>query len=309
MKKALLLAGLFVPTIATAHVKWFVEDAAKKTELHLTDPAILVWIGVCIVLVSVALLLERALTPPSRFLAWVKTHKDNIINGFSIVIGAHMVLTIILGHLIAPTFEIDGPVMQVAAALATIAAASLIICRGRIIVGPLIMAIYVMVGITNGWDILEHLHFLGIGYFFGMIELSRRSPYAVLNDWALPALRVTLGISLVLLGLREKLLNPDLGLVFLQTHDWNFMQMLELEWFDDTLFIISAGMTELLFGVIYLTGAITRINTIVLTVFFTTTAFILGPKELNGHLTLVAVAVLFILLGSGDKLKIPVRRA
>lgn len=309
MKRFFLLAGLLFPAHTSAHVRWFVEDAPENTTLSLTDTPVIVWIVLCVVLVGVALLLERRLTPDPRLLSWVKANSDAIIRVFYAVVGAHLLLTIALGHLIAPGFLIDSPTMIFAAVLYGLAGVSLLTGRGLIVVGPLFMAAYVMVGWENGWQVFEHLHMLGIGYFVGMLTLSKHASYASLTPWALPVLRVTLGVSLILLGLQEKLLHPDLALDFLETHNWNFMIMLGMEWFDDTVFVVSAGMTELLFGVIYLTGAITRINTMALSVFFITTAIVLGPKEINGHLTLIAVAVLFTLLGSGDKLKIPMRRA
>jgi uncharacterized membrane protein YphA (DoxX/SURF4 family) len=310
MKKNLLVfLSLFAPATAHAHVKWFVEETPETTtQLQWTDPAMLTWIGVIVVVVLIALLLERRLTASPRLVSWVTLHKQRIYRIFSLLIGAHITLTIALGHLIAPTFFIDSPTMTVAAFLSGLTAIALISSRGMMAVGPLYIAAYVLVGMEYGWEVLEHLHVLGLGYFFGMLAFSKKEIYAPLKEWAVPVLRVTLGISLILLGLQEKLLHPDLSLAFLEEHHWNFVAMIGLDWFDDTLFVISAGMTEMLFGILYLTGAITRINTIALSVFFIATAIVLGPTEIYGHMTLLTVAVFFILVGSGEKIKIPVSK-
>jgi uncharacterized membrane protein YphA (DoxX/SURF4 family) len=124
------------------------------------------------------------------------------------------------------------------------------------------------------------------------------------QEYALPLLRVGTGATLLVLGFSEKILRPELGVNFLEQHHWNFMQLLGFEWYTDYLFTLSAGAVESLLGLIFILGVTTRLNALVLGVFFTTPLFILGPVELAGHLPHFAAVVLLLLFGGGDRLKI-----
>lgn len=314
MKKILsLLALMSFPAIAHAHVKWFVETdqilAQETVSFSLTDNRILVWIAILVLAVVVATALERYLTPPKKIVDWSKKNEAVIMRVFEAVVGAHMLLTVALGHIIAPTFVTVSTPMLIAAILTAGAGGLLLFGTLRLIASLLMVGFFILVGIENGWAVLEHLHILGLASFIAINTLSEKKGYAHLKVWSIPVLRISLGIALVLLGLQEKILHPQLALNFLESHEWNFMAMIGIDWFTDQLFVISAGMSEILFGLLFLLGVITRINTIALSLFFITTAIVLGPTEINGHLTLLAIAVLFIIMGSGDKLKLPVQKS
>lgn len=314
MKKFLpLLVFMSLPAIAHAHVKWFVETdqllEEETVSFALTDTPILVWIAILVVAVVVAAVLERHITPPQKLVDWVKSKQAVITRVFEAVVGAHMLLVAALGHVIAPTFITVGTPMLIAAGLAAAAGALLLLGKFRLIASLMMVAFFVIVGMENGWAVLEHLHILGLAYFIALNTLSQKKEYAHLKVWSIPVLRISLGVALILLGLQEKILHPQLALTFLESHDWNFMAMIGMGWFTDQLFVISAGMSEILFGLLFVLGVVTRINTIALSLFFITTAIVLGPTEINGHLTLFAIAVFLILMGSGDKLKLPVKKS
>ncbi|WP_119394450.1 DoxX family protein [Salinibius halmophilus] len=131
-------------------------------------------------------------------------------------------------------------------------------------------------------------------------------------SYSVLALRIFTGIALVTLGLSEKLIGSHLGAAFISKYDWNFMQLLGFEFFTDRLFILSAGVMEVVFGLILILGTVTRLNILVVAIFMITTnvtfVFQDNPEaalmELVGHLPIIATAVICVFFGSGQKLKL-----
>ncbi len=117
--------------------------------------------------------------------------------------------------------------------------------------------------------------------------------------WPLPLIRIGVGLTLAILAFDEKLLHPELSMEFLKTHPWNFMPHLGFSGFSDLDFVFAAGVAELTFGLLLLSGIATRFTTTALSVFFLTTLFVLGPVELVGHAPLFGIAFLLIVQGSG----------
>lgn len=90
------------------------------------------------------------------------------------------------------------------------------------------------------------------------------------------------------------------------------MQTLGLEFFTDRLFVLSAGVIEVVFGVILVLGTTTRLNVLALSVvlFASNVLFLIQGEneaamvEFIGHMPVIGVAVILLLLGSGQRLKI-----
>ena len=80
------------------------------------------------------------------------------------------------------------------------------------------------------------------------------------------------------------------------------MQHLGVHWFTDTLFVLSTGFAEMIFGVIFILGYLTRINTIAIASFFAAsvvTMFVqFGAWEVE-DLVVYSAAILFICYGHG----------
>jgi uncharacterized membrane protein YphA (DoxX/SURF4 family) len=115
-------------------------------------------------------------------------------------------------------------------------------------------------------------------------------------------------MTLFVLGFSEKILHPEFGINFLSMYPWNFMQSLGLA-YSDYLFTLSAGAVESLFGLVFMLGIVTRLNALVLAVFFTIPIFILGPIELAGHMPHFAAVVLLLLFGAGEHFKLVHRKS
>lgn len=116
----------------------------------------------------------------------------------------------------------------------------------------------------------------------------------------LPAIRIGVGATLVVLAVHNKLSDPSLAVAFLQEYPFNFMATLGFASFTDLHFAFAAGIAEATFGLLLLLGIATRFVTAGLAVFFITTVTQLPLIELAGHAPLIGIAVLLILRGSGD---------
>jgi hypothetical protein len=98
-------------------------------------------------------------------------------------------------------------------------------------------------------------------------------------------LRIGIGLQLIALALTEKLINPGMGLVFVETYPvFNFFSILGIDQISDLHFVYFIGISELTLGAM-----------LALAVSFTTTAVILGAEEVIGHLPIFAAAVILLL--------------
>lgn len=302
MKKNSLFAALtatlaLMPLASWAHVKWFVGEGTVDVEpFKISEPAVLVWTGCFLAALIVAYLLQRKLNVPEWLVLFGKKYKEAILWIVHFLIGLWLIINSFTGHLFLPTLELTGG-LEPLLWLQAITGALIVARRYSRLAALLLVVLYITASVSLGWIAMtEHLFILGIALW--LVIADDKHP---VNEWALPALRITTGLSLIVLGFQEKLIDPSLGATFLTIHDWNFMAAIGMEWFDDRLFILSAGMSEVLFGTLFVSGLITRINTLALAVFLLATAALLGIHELIGHLPIFAMALLFLVYGSGRR--------
>lgn len=299
---------LLIPNVASAHVKWFAQDqpSTPPVEFHWSDPGVIIWIAVCVVIIAAAILLERVLRKPSSFKDLCERNGKYIRYVFQFLVGVWLITTAYNGQLLAPNYLADESLVSHALLIAEYAVGIAFIVNLLVPAASVVLLlVYIGVMIQHGFvETLDHVDIIGYSVFLFMMTAPQQWGLTYYKQWAIPTLRFFTGAALIVLGLSEKLLNPQLAMSFLQDHHWNFMQMLGMQFFTDELFILSAGFTEMLFGIIFILGVVTRINTAVLAIFFTTTAIVLGPTEIIGHLPFFGIVALFLLYGSGEHLKV-----
>lgn len=292
-----------------AHIKWFVpvEDIIEHEELTFSiyDPVVIAWIGIILALLLIGLWLENALKVPSKFLFWVKAKKQLIIRLFQIMLGLFFILVAYDNEVIAPIFVVNDfwseAMRWMEFLLGIILIFDVFVWFGAFV----LMLLGLIASFKWGFiEIFDHLHLLGVAMYLFVVKHPKKNFAKEFNAWALPLLRVLTGLTLIILAFSEKLLHPELGLEFLKTHDWNFVNSFGMEWFSNYIFVVSAGATEFVLGLFLVLGLLTRITTIVLAIFMLSTALILGPHEVLGHLPIFAIAILFLAYGSGKKLKV-----
>ena len=158
-------------------------------------------------------------------------------------------------------------------------------------------------GVLGAEAMLENLHYLGFAAFFflagrGPLSLDRLLfprliPPVRAMRYALTALRVGLGFSLVVAAFTEKLANVALGEAFLAEHPLNFTTALGFP-IADQLFILGAGTVELIIGLLLIFGFFHREVLLLAWLPFNLTVTVFSWVELLGHLPFYGT--MFVLL-------------
>jgi hypothetical protein len=150
---------------------------------------------------------------------------------------------------------------------------------------------------------LEAIDLLGIALFlallppgpdrWGAVEPAREDLVR-----AITALRVFVGLALVVLAFSEKFANPDLARGFIDGYPaFDLFGTLGLPLHADT-FIRFAASIELLFGLLLISGRMPQLAVIVAGIPFNATLFFLGRVELIGHLPVYGAMLALLVYGS-----------
>jgi len=107
-------------------------------------------------------------------------------------------------------------------------------------------------------------------------------------------LRVGIGIAFVYLGITQKLLNPGAALSVVAKYDLTAVVPVAPE-----LWVIGAGLTEALVGVMFILGAFTRGFSLVAFGLFVTTLFGLPDDPVVAHISLFGLVSALLITGSG----------
>jgi len=156
-------------------------------------------------------------------------------------------------------------------------------------------------------DCLDLIPLYGLSFYFLLVGRSRWSLDALLRLDRRPSflniqlahllLRWTTGVGLMVLALDEKLLHPQLALELLKhAPGLNFFGVLNMS---NEMFVLCAGLVELLLGLVIVVGSFPRVAAIMLAGLFVTTTFIFGLTELFGHLPFYGIIASLALRGSG----------
>lgn len=312
-KFTLLILSLTFSLPALAHVKWFITEeqsnAVAFVPYSLTEPAVLVWILLACCMVGFSVFLDAKLPNPPLI---DSKARQFIIGLLRIFTGLSFILTSYGGCLIAPHYVAYGWFGFVFLLL-QLAIGVMLIANWRVFHAGALMLI-LMLGAKVQFGILETVEYwnvVGIALFLMLIHPPKGYNRVKLMSYSVPALRIMTGIALITLGFSEKLLGANYGHAFITTYDWNFMTLIGMTFFDDRLFVLSAGVMEVVFGSILILGTVTRLNILVVAIFMITTnvTFVFQDNmeaaimELVGHLPIIATAVICVFFGSGQKLK------
>lgn len=290
-----LFAGLWALP-ASAHVKWFIENIEPQSikAFSLTEPAVLVWIAVvlCFLIAGYALEQYTGLpTPAIRWMQWSAKSRPHIVRASIALFGVWLVLNTLTGASIDPTHHHPAiMVLQTLAGIALILSACFSIEALRALAAILLAMLWFASVALFGLSVID------AGYMLGFALLV----YSPHTARSLRILSIAIGASLAATAFNEKLLAPELSQTFLSAHSWNFMANIGLP-YSDRLFILSAGMMEVVFGTLLMTGWITRLTILGLAPILIITVCILGPSELLGHMPIFIIAILLLLYGNTKK--------
>ena len=301
------------------HERWFLDETKFPVQFDTwSSPNSLIAVGVAVGITVIATVIYRArgrqsVVPGPIALGMPWENYVKLLTWVPLVIGVHMGVTLLVSgvsrQLFVPNLELPIDLLggvfgmvEIAIALSFIygalarpAAAALAILwiLGMLVFGPL--------------RLIEHAEIVGIAFFlfatgrgplaFDMALDKLNKPVKPLIPYAVPVLRVALGIGLTVVAFTEKLWNIPMGLAFLSEHHFNFFPYVGLPGIDDTKFLLIAGTVELLVGLMLIAGTYVRLIILVTLVPFNLTLPFLGWRELVGHLPIYGILALLLLWG------------
>ena len=310
-----LIAAVAVVTLlttsgpASAHEKWFVEHAGRYPTdwgfavrpLTLTLLAAVVAATIVWRLVAVRYLAGPEIKP-LRFLGRFAPYMPRILAvhlGVSLLAAAlsrcFLTHDLEFGHLTG------GNALLLAEGLLGIwfitgvrlrfAAAALIV------IGPFALALTGFVDLLSAADLLGVAAFLLIlppsDETFGRVELNAET-----TRRALLALRLGVGTALITLAFAEKLANPDLARQTLRMYPALDVFSLVGLHVPANVYVTIAGATEVLFGLLVVSGAMPQLAVLVAGIPFNATLILFGAVEMLGHLPVYGVFATLLVYGS-----------
>jgi len=306
------------PPTVLAHEKWFVDWPRYPVQLEriLSLPVLL------------ALLAGAAAVGALVFIRRTIARNDNLFPriGFlrrfdpaaPVVIAIQTAIALIFMavnlFLLAPNHHVDGPLGFVLAAVQIGVAFSFIsgaLARiGALALLGLAMVNALLFGLEG---LFEQSLYAGIALYIllqgrGLTDPqgAQRRQVPLLDRYSAYApslLRILAGVSIVSLAFTEKLLNPAMGIAFLQEYpNFNVTRLIGLNWFTDELFIYAAGIVEFTVGVALISGILPRLVIMGMFVPFNLTIPFLPPSELLGHLPIFAIMYVLVFHLPGDRL-------
>lgn len=276
-----------------AHVKWFVDsnlphsDAAELNALQLILVALAVILGL-----GVLRWLHQAIEQ-SRFARLGSTklwsYLPLIIRGAT---GIWLLLNFFDNTVFAPNFDTTGVLAPIISFSGAVIGVLLIVGALTRWAGAGLLVLYLLGLWQYGpFDMLDHLEYIGLGLYLwlagaGQYSLDQKmgwdQPSTADNQLqAARQLQIWTGAAIVSAALSEKLLAIGLASDFLQLHHWNLLASFGVS---DQLFIVIAGIMELVVGLSFMLGWAMRLSVLALIGLMTTTAILLGLQEVVGHL-------------------------
>jgi uncharacterized membrane protein YphA (DoxX/SURF4 family) len=310
---SLILIWAFSATGAFAHVRWFVDTNVTVENFvayNITDPEVLIWIAITFALVGASIVLDAVL--PNVRIVGSDTRHD-FIEILRIFTGMSMLLTAYEGAIIAPHLIAYGAFGTKLIFLQAII--GILFIANRFVRHAAILLILLYLGMTIQFGVLaalEYVIMVGIAIFLLINNLPTAELREQFKPFSVAIMRIFAGISLITLGLAEKLFGAIMAESFLAANPWNFLPALGFDFFTDRLFALSAGFTEVIFGIILVLGTTTRLNVFALSVVLlaSNVLFIIEGNneaalvEFVGHMPIIGVALVLLLLGAGQRWKL-----
>lgn len=310
-----LACGIF-PAVASAHVKWFVDEDHPFTDVGYQFDSLFAFIllGAFLFVAGVSLL-QRKATHNSRidhFLhaplskIWMKNPAGYTNKLLKFSLGVLLLANLLQGHFIAPNFVDDGAEFHYALIQASLI--FLLIVDVSIFALALLifsLALFVFFPFANAIDYAPELIAMSLAllltsprYAQGGIKIKSvgREYWLQHRSVAMVLLQIGLGIQLIILTFHDKLLHPGYGLAFLQEYPlFNFPRHVGWHSFTDSHFVFGAAMAELSFGLLLVANIAPRIACLLIAFVFSLTGLVLGPEELLGHVPIIAMALVLLL--------------
>lgn len=310
MKKILFLSGLLTPLSVFAHVKWFVDSQEVTALSHGTvdfysvaSLPVLLWILIAVVVVYFFSYLDKKVEVSRKLVEFGRNHETGIHRVAQAILGIFLVtITLVWKIIIAPDYKVLTSLDYLLSGLQLAVGLMFIFnFKPRWASLGLGFLCLTLVFASGPVAFVENLMVFALAfYFYTVNSKNTKLPF---SKNPLKVLRISTGIALILLAFTEKLLYPELSLQFLSVHSWNFMQTI-FPWFSNKLFVLSTGFAEIIFGLLFIKGVMTRTTTVLIALFFAcsvvTMLVSVGAWEVEDLVVYVA-AILFVFYGGSKE--------
>jgi hypothetical protein len=295
-----------------AHETWFVEEPPMDWSFAF-EAATLALLGVAVVLTLVVRIIA------TRFPGVDVPFLGRMAPYMSFAVRIHLAVSLIgllsLGFYLSPSMDLEanvagfvlGAVMVVVAV--TMASgwharegALLLVLAG--IIGMFEFSVSAVIQRADMLGLALFVLLAGAGRWSADFELRRATdPSPEAQARAVLALRLAAGTALIVVAFVEKLANPDMALHFLQEHpEFNVAQQVGID-MSDLEFTRVAGVIEVLFGLLVISGALPQAIVLIAGIPFNATLYFFGNLELVGHLPIYATMLVLLVYGSDPRLR------
>jgi hypothetical protein len=305
-------AMLAVPSPASAHEKWFVPNPGSYPTdwLFVLRPITFTLIvGVVLVTLAWRYVAERFLpTPELPILGFAGRLVPYVPRLLAIHLGVSLLAAAVTGHFLTHDLAVGdlrggSALLLLEGALGVWFITGIRLRPAAIILalaGPLALLVTGVVGLLSAMDLL------GVAVFLAFVPPSdatfgRVEPDGAALRRALLALRVGAGGALITLAFAEKLANPALARETVRLYpELDVFALAGIQLPVDT-FVAIAGATELLFGLLVISGALPQVAVLVAGIPFNATLLLFGATELLGHLPVYGVFLTLLAYGSNAR--------
>lgn len=311
MTEGLVAAVPFLPT----HERWFVESQPAGDWSFFFSPTPLVLtaavVAVAVIWRLVALRIDRPelpfLAPLGRLVPWVPRL-------LGVHLGVALLALAVTGAFITPSND----------HLQGVGGNALLLVEGALGVwlvtgfclrpaAALVLALGPALVLVDGFTALgESANLAAVAAFLVVLAPGKDAHGAVQPTreqlrLALLLLRLGVGAALIMLAFSEKLTNPAMAIDTLERYPaLDVFRLLGIDVAPET-FVAIAGATELLFGLLVISGAFPQLTVLVAMVPFNVTLLLFGQTEMIGHLPVYGVFLALLVYGSSARTALEVR--
>ena len=300
--------AVLVPALPT-HERWFVESQeAGDWSFFLSSLPLVLTAAVVVVTVAwraIALRVDRpelpVLRPLARLVPWVPRL-------LGIHLGVALLALAATGAFITPSNDhLEGAGGN--ALLLVEAALGIWLVTGWQLrtAAALVLALAPALALVAGWTALGECANLAAVAAFLVVVPPGPDAYGAAHPsrahlrWALLWLRLGVGAALIVLAFSEKLTNPAMAIDTLERYPALDVFALVGVHVSAETFVAIAGATELLFGLLVISGAFPQVAVLVAMVPFNATLLLFGQTEMVGHLPVYGVFLALLVYGSSEE--------
>ncbi|PKH42097.1 hypothetical protein SAMN05192575_107224 [Nocardioides alpinus] len=294
-----------VPVLPT-HERWFVESQPAGDWAFFLSPLPLVLTAAVVVVTLVwRTVAMRVDGPELPFLGRLGALVPWIPRLLGIHLGVTLLALASTGAFITPSIDHLGGLGGHALLLVEAALGIWLITGWQLrAAAALVLMLAPALTVVAGWTALgESANLAAVAAFLVVVPPGPDAhgaahPSRAHLRWALLWLRLGVGTALIVLAFSEKLTNPAMAIDTLERFPaLDVLALVGISVSPET-FVAIAGATELLFGLLVISGAFPQVAVLVAMVPFNATLLLFGQTEMVGHLPVYGVFLALLVYGS-----------